>query len=130
MKEINNWFKFAYEDLTMAKAALKQKVYNQVCFHSQQGVEKMLKGFLRSKKQFIPKTHFLDELLKLCIDIEPQFKTLKEKCSILDDYYIPTRYPEALPGMLPNGFPTEKHALEALSFLKKIMKFVKAKLKK
>lgn len=127
MKEINNWFKFAFEDLKMAESALEQKIYNQVCFHSQQGVEKMLKGFLRKKRQFIPKIHFLDELLKLCINSDSDFKKLKEKCSVLDDYYIPTRYPEALPGMLPKGFPSEKDALQALSFLKEIMKFVKEK---
>ena len=46
MKKANNWFLFAEEDLLMAEIALENEIYNQVCFHSQQGVEKILKGFL------------------------------------------------------------------------------------
>lgn len=33
MKEQNNWFSFAEEDIRMAKAAFKEKIFNQVCFH-------------------------------------------------------------------------------------------------
>jgi HEPN domain-containing protein len=129
MKEINNWFAFAKDDLKMAEVALKEKIYNQTCFHSQQGVEKTLKGFLKTKVRSVPKTHFLDELLNLCIEIDREFQTLREKCSILDDYYIPTRYPDALPGMLPEGLPQVKDATEALSFLKEIITFVNERLK-
>lgn len=32
----------------------------------------------------------------------------------LDDYYIPTRYPDALPGMLPDGLPVREDAETAL----------------
>jgi HEPN domain-containing protein len=125
MKETNNWFEFAEDDLKMAEAALKGKIYNQTCFHSQQGVEKMLKGFLRTHGKSIPKTHFLDDLLNLCIEIDNSFSGLKEKCLKLDKYYIPTRYPDALPGTLPEGLPEKKDAQEALSFLREITDFVK-----
>lgn len=129
MKEINNWFEFAREDFRLVKIALKEKIYNQVCFHSQQAAEKTLKGFLKNKSKNVPKTHFLDELLNLCIKIDNDFQALKEGCSILDDYYIPTRYPDALPGIFPEGLPQQKDAQEALSILKKIMEFVNKKLK-
>lgn len=46
MQEKNNWFEFAKEDLIVAQASLEKDIYNQVCFHSHQGVEKMLKGYL------------------------------------------------------------------------------------
>lgn len=49
MKQRNNWFLFAEEDLKLAEYFLSGKIYNQVCFHSQQGVEKMLKGFFAGK---------------------------------------------------------------------------------
>ncbi|PIX77477.1 MAG: DNA-binding protein [bacterium (Candidatus Ratteibacteria) CG_4_10_14_3_um_filter_41_18] len=125
----NNWFDFAREDLIVAKASFKEKVYNQVCFHCQQGTEKMLKGFLKSKKQNLPKTHFLEELIELCSNINHQFKSLKSRCSILDRYYILTRYPDAIPGMLSEGLPEKKDAEEALETLRKIMDFVEKKLK-
>ena len=130
MKEQNNWFAFAEEDRKMAEAAFRERIYNQVCFHSQQGVEKTLKGFLRSRAQSMPKTHFLQELLHLCIQIDPDFKNLMPDCAKLDDYYIPTRYPDALPGILPEGLPNEKDASESLLTLQKIMNFVASKVDK
>lgn len=120
----NNWFDFAQQDLRVAEIVLKEKIYTQVCFHCQQAVEKFLKGYLVEKNKDIPKTHFLDELLNLCVHIEGGFEDLRAGCSRLDDYYIPTRYPDALPGVLPEGLPEQKDAEEALSFAKKVMQFV------
>ncbi len=127
MKEQNNWFSFAEEDIKMAESSFKEKIFNQTCFHSQQGIEKMLKGFLKVKGINVPKTHFLVELLKLCTEIDKDFQNLRDECSILDDYYIPTRYPDAIPGALPESLPQEKDAKEALSILEHISKFIKKK---
>lgn len=126
----NNWFIFAQEDERIAKSALREKIYNQVCFHSQQGVEKILKGFLRVKKKTFPKTHSLVEVLGLCEKIDSGFARLQKCCLILDKYYIVTRYPDALPGTLAEGLPGRKQAEEAISILCKIRKFVEAKLAK
>ena len=120
----NNWFEFAKQDLKMAEVAINEKIYNQACFHCQQAVEKFLKGYLIAKNKEAPKIHFLDELLDLCVQIDSDFENLSEHCSKLDDYYIPTRYPDALPGILPDGLPEEKDAIEAISFTKEIMQFV------
>lgn len=120
----NSWFDFAKQDLKMAEVAINEKFYNQTCFHCQQAVEKFLKGYLINKNKEVPKIHFLDELLNLCIQIDTDFENLRDYCSKLDDYYIPTRYPDALPGILPEGLPNEKDALEAISFVKEIMQFV------
>lgn len=128
MKGINKWFSFAQDDLSMARIAFKEKIYNQVCFHSQQGGEKMLKGFLKDKKQNVPKTHRLKELLELCSNIDAEFRILKDKCVSLDRYYIPTRYPDALPGALPEGMPVKEDAQEALSILEEIRDFVQNRL--
>jgi len=45
-EEAKRWIEFAGEDLKIAELALKEKLYNQACFHSQQCVEKILKGFI------------------------------------------------------------------------------------
>lgn len=129
MKEQNNWFYFAEEDIKMAESAFKERIFNQACFHSQQAVEKMLKGFLKAKGVIIPRTHFLIELLKICIKIDKDFQDLRDECAILDDYYIPTRYPDAIPGVLPEGLPKEKDAKEALSILIHTCNFIKRKIK-
>ena len=53
------------------------------------------------------------------------FKVIAERCTTLDDYYIPTRYPDALPGQLADGLSNEKDAKEAVSVLKETIDFVK-----
>jgi len=123
MKKGNNWFVFAEEDIKMAELAFKEKIYNQVCFHSQQGVEKILKGYLESKNKLSPKTHKLTDIASLIKNTE--LKNLKNEIILLDRFYIPTRYPDAIPGSLPEGLPTEKDAIEALRIAKKVMKLIK-----
>jgi HEPN domain-containing protein len=120
----DSWFDFAKQDLKMAEMALNENFYNQSCFHCQQAVEKFLKGYLINTNKEVPKIHFLDELLNLCTQIDKDFEKLREYCSKLDDYYLPVRYPDALPGILPEGLPDEKDALEAISYAKEIMQFV------
>ena len=39
---VERWLAFAQEDMRMAELALKEGIYNQACFHSQQCVEKAL----------------------------------------------------------------------------------------
>ena len=123
MKE-NPWFKFAEEDLKAAEAVFTEKIYNQVCFHCQQAAEKLLKGYLSLQKQDILKTHFLNELLDQCVSLDKIFAELSNSCTKLNIYYIPTRYPDALPGSLPEGLPNEKDAQEALTLAREIKKFV------
>lgn len=122
----NFWFYLAEEDIRMAEVALDERMYTQVCFSSQQAVEKIFKCFLQIKKGFIPKTRSLDELLKHCSEINADFKSLQDKCIILDDYRLPARHPDLVPALLSKsaGFPNEKDALDALNFANEIKHFV------
>ena len=128
MTEPHKWLDFSQEDLAMAKSALKQGIANQACFHAQQGVEKALKGFLRTKWESVPKTHALEELLVLCKQIDPSFVKLQNACITLDQYYIPTRYPDALPGSSSEGLPTEKDAKMAVKFFRETLIWVQKKM--
>lgn len=49
---------------------------------------------------------------------------IKHDLSILDDYYIPVRYPDALPGGLPDGPPGQHEASEALVVAQDVMQAV------
>lgn len=122
MKPLNLWFVFADEDLQLAEMAMKAEIFNQVCFHAQQGVEKFLKGTLHKKGKTIPKTHSLAELLRHCLKIDEQLLSFEDDCFRLDRFYIPTRYPDALPGSLPDGLPNEADAQQALDILLRIRK--------
>jgi HEPN domain-containing protein len=43
---VEHWLTFARQGLRMAELVLEEGIYNQVCFHSQQRVEKAIKGWL------------------------------------------------------------------------------------
>ena len=129
MTEPHRWFEFAREDLVLAEAALEKRIYNQVCFHAQQGVEKALKGFLRAHQRSVPKTHALSELLAICRRLDGSFQELEASCTKLDQYYIPTRYPDALPGIGPEGLPTRQDAEEAVVLLRSALGWIEDKIK-
>jgi len=108
-----NWLTFARQDLRMAELALTEGILNQVCFHAQQCVEKAIKGWLEQHGQTAPRTHRLVDLIQL---LSPDVMSdLNNDLPLLDRFYIPTRYPDALPGILPEGMPAQKDAEEALN---------------
>lgn len=98
MKEYEKWFKKAEEDLFVIKniLILEEAPANICCFHAQQAVEKYLKAYLISKSIVFPKTHDLELLVKLCIQINPRFNEILSKALSLIDYAVVPRYPDLL----------------------------------
>ncbi len=117
------WLRFAREDLRMAELAIQEGLYNQVCFHSQQCAEKAIKGLLVFQGRTPPRTHLLGDLLPL---LEPNPFDDELAIQLLDRFYIPTRYPDALPGSLPEGLPTSKDAVEALALARQVLETVES----
>lgn len=96
MKKITQeWLNKAYKDLIVAKREIKSEntVYDAVCFHSQQAVEKYLKALLQENEVYFEKTHDLDLLLEKCKDFIPEIIQLKEKIIELSSYAVEVRYP-------------------------------------
>ncbi len=122
-EESKRWLRFAEEDLQMAQLAASQEIYNQVCFHAQQSVEKALKALLIEQGHSPPRTHRLGDILAL-LDIEPFTSNLE--IQLLDRFYIPTRYPDALPGALPEGLPGKKDADEAYATAHETLSVIKS----
>jgi HEPN domain-containing protein len=115
MNEAANWFEFARTDLKMAELALAAGLFNQACFHAHQAVEKLLKGFILARGKRVPRTHSLVDLGRLAQELGfPQ--ELRNKIRILDGYYLPTRYPDAIPDL--SHLPNRDEAQEALSMAK------------
>jgi HEPN domain-containing protein len=77
--------------------------------------------------ELAPRTHKPNDLVGLIGDILTS--ELRDQISLLDRLYIPTRYPDALPGTLPLGLPSTHEAQESLStactLRERVMKFVK-----
>ena len=126
------WIEAAREDLRLARTLLEEQhdFYPPICFNSQQAVEKALKAFLyfhHVDEEF--RGHHLDVLLGRCKKIDPLFDGLREPITILDQYYVPTRYPDALAGMTASGVYHEEEAREAVEYAEKVFEFVMKRVK-
>lgn len=123
-EEALRWIKQAKEDLDVAKYIHQGKKFFASCFYSHQTVEKALKGYLIYKGVEHIWGHSVLNLLKECLIFDKNFNKFKEKVVILDRYYIPTRYPNGLPGGIPAEVFTEKDSIEAISIAEEIFNFI------
>lgn len=94
----------------------------------QQSAEKALKAFIYMKEEEPIFTHSVGQLLKMAASIDPAFKPLRT-AKRLDDYYIPTRYPNGLPGEVPAKYYDDPdEAEEALSWAKRVVGLCRRKI--
>jgi len=123
MNEASRWLTFARQDLRVAELVLREGIYNQACFHAQQCVEKALKALIsHSRASAPPKTHDITDLVNFLP--ADWLGDMKNDLLKLDDFYIPTRYPDALPGMLPEGLPLRSDAEEAVRLARTLLERV------
>ena len=127
LEEGRRWLLQAERDLDDAEFCLSGKRYNLACFLAQQASEKALKAFLYAKGEEIVFGHSVAELLKRAMEYDEGFKDCKS-ASVLDKYYIPTRYPNGLPGGVPYEAFDEADAKRAIELAKSVIEIVKKKL--
>ena len=116
------WLSKAEDDLQFARVGLKEDFCAQVCFLSQQAIEKCLKGTLVKLGRSYPKTHSLRELFHLISEIK--WDKWAEAITIIDGYYVPLRYPDAAAGSKASGPPNKEEAGEALQTAEEIFQVV------
>ena len=126
-REAERWWLQAQNDLQYAQYGFTGKFYAQTCFQSHQVAEKAIKAlhFGLLGKRIV----FGHSLVKLGIQIDLS-KQSTEKCAILDQYYIPTRYPNGLPDGSPFEVYTQAQAEEALRTAEKILSYARDRLDK
>jgi HEPN domain-containing protein len=122
------WLERANEDLAVAQLVFEEEYFAHVCFLAQQSIEKALKGYLLQHTGTYPKTHRLLELLASCAAIDATFAQLLPNCTVVDQYYTSTRYPDALIGGGPDGPPSHSEADEAMKLASDLLTFVQARL--
>ncbi len=108
-----DWLYFAQSDLKTARVMLNEGIYHMTCFHAQQAIEKCLKAILRRHQKSVPKTHSLAKLSHEVRTLEGE-DSVSDDILFVDQFYSPTRYPDTLPGSLPEGLPTKDDAKKAL----------------
>ncbi len=114
-EEAEEWLAFAEDDLRMARLGLEEGIYNQVCFHAQQCVEKCLKALLAKEGRLVPRTHKVDDLWQVLPEgAREALSSLEGELREMDQYYTVARYPDALGGTRPQGLPGRGQAEAAL----------------
>lgn len=95
--EAKRWFAQSRADIAVVRTLLAAGHYATACFHAQQAAEKALKSVLFSKGERYVWGHSVRDLARRCEAHDQACSALAEEASLLDQYYIPTRYPNGLP---------------------------------
>ena len=121
IEDLKEWVTIAKSDLDSAIYLSDMKPFPTaiICYHSQQCVEKLLKGFFALNGRPVPKTHNLLLLHKSCCRLDEEFSLILEQCVQLNGYATDIRYPyfEAL--TVQDGLIAIQHAQKVMSFYNK-----------
>jgi HEPN domain-containing protein len=116
-----DWLAQAENDYDWAGDSFRQGHHAQTCFVCQQVAEKSLKAvaFLRGYEAV--RGHSVAEIAKE-LGINDEILNAGRR---LDQYYVTTRYPDALPSGAPFEFFTAEQAKEALGFAEGVLAYAK-----
>ena len=93
----------AEKDMVTVKLLIDKKfypedyMYNIICFHATQAVEKLLKSFIINNNKTVKKIHNLDDLHKATTEIDVSFTKIKEDCVLLNEFVPDVKYSEQEP---------------------------------
>lgn len=109
------WFAQAQADVKAANGSVLHQSYEWACFQAQQAAEKALKAPWYSAAQE-PWGH---SLVRLVLefptpDVRAKLQELLPHAKKLDKLYIPTRYPNGLPDLIPAEVFTAEEAQTAI----------------
>jgi len=122
--EGQRWLNQAKEDLHWTAHLAEAGAYHLACFLAQQVAEKALKGFLYAQGEEIVIGHSVERLCRSAASYEADFDKKVRTWSLLDGYYIPTRYPNGLPDGIPSDVYTQSAALGAVGLAREAVEFV------
>lgn len=110
-KITQEWLNKAQSDYLFAEASLREFTgfYSQICVLCHDVVEKYLKAFLISQGKRPDRIHDLLAILNESCQVDQTLDVISTQCGILNDYYIPLKYPSHYPEM------TQEQAEEAFA---------------
>ncbi len=116
------WLLKAERDLNGSKVLFRDKLFDLSAYHTQQCVEKALKGYLVWEGHPILKTHNLAVLLGECKNYASDFSVLEVEIDNLNGFDTKFRYPDTV------FEPPEAATLEAIENAETVLDFVKNKI--
>ncbi len=113
------WIEKAEEDWISAKWLQESPnpVYNAICFHVQQSIEKYLKAWLQEKNIPFSKTHDFVDLLYLILPSQPNWNIWLLDLKIITTYAVASRYPGD-----PATDEDTKHAIQICSKIRQTVR--------
>ena len=108
------WLSQAENDLGAAQLMVERAFYAQACFMCHQVAEKALKALAYYRGDRYVLGHSLLELLREIVDTYSDMSQFEALMGVLNQYYVPTRYPDALPGGTPFETYSQRQAEEAV----------------
>ncbi len=121
LDEGRRWLEQAEIDLGWAQHLSDRGAYHLACFLAQQVAEKALKAFLYSRGAEIVLGHSVERLCAEASGVEPSFAEGCRRWSALDGFYVPTRYPNSLPGSIPAKVFTRSAAEGAVTHAREVV---------
>jgi len=122
---IGEWIYLAqmdYESAQILSVSRLRPPIEVVCYHCQQSVEKIFKGYIAANGEIPARTHDLTALIDTCKQYLPDFGNYAKPCNALTMYASDTRYP-------PKLSLSETDMKQALQNAGEILEFTKSKLK-
>jgi len=122
------WLAQAEHGVETTRVLSDNRLWSEVCFHAEQTAQLALKAFLYSKGRRFVRTHSVRELAQECGNEDGAFRKFEDYGSVLDRYYLTTRYPDVLPEpVIPFESFTQLDAQQALSYATEMVELVRAK---
>lgn len=72
--------------------------------------------------------HSVERLCAQAAERDTGFAEMRDRWSVLDGYYVPTRYPNSLPGSIPAHVYTREPATDAVALAEEVVRFVEARI--
>ena len=110
----------------LAAMAARRDVKN--IFRTMARAPKALKGFLYARGAEQVLGHSVADLVAECATLDAAFGQLRPQAAPLDQYYVPTRYPNSLPGGIPAEAFDETDGRRALTLAGDVLALVRATL--
>lgn len=114
--QAQRWIATALEDMQAVRALIVAGLHAQACFYAQQAAEKALKAIWFAQDTD-PRGHSNSHLL---LDFAAReqivgYEHLMQQARLLDQFYVPTRYPDGLPDLTPGQVYGIEDATRALN---------------
>jgi HEPN domain-containing protein len=126
--EALRWLQTAQNDYEAAVILSANNKYSLSCFHAQQAAEKAIKALFYSIGED-PWGHSISKLLLLFTEkrtkFSKQLSALEDGAKRLDQFYIPTRYPNGIPDISPDQAYGKEDAKSGLKYAKRFLVVVK-----